>query len=84
MSSSYQKLKQENNLLKIQIAVLRNELGTVILCPDSYEAAEIKSRVIFQNDEIALLDMQTRKDRKPPYSTGGFIPYIENPIRLIK
>lgn len=31
MSSSYQKLKQENNLLKIQIAVLRNELGTSTL-----------------------------------------------------
>jgi len=83
MSSSYQKLKKENNKLKIQIAVLEDELGTVIICPDSYEAAEIRARVIFKKDTMVLVDMQTRKDRNPPYPTGGIIPYIINPHKII-
>jgi len=39
MSNSYHKLKQENSELRIKIAVLENELNTLVLRSDSFEAA---------------------------------------------
>lgn len=80
MSRSYQKLKQKNSELKAEIAVLRHELSTVILRPDSYEALEIKARglLVVGGAEVAFIPRG-----EPPYTTKGFIPYLQHPQKHI-
>ena len=85
MSNSYHKLKQENSELRIKIAVLENELNTLVLRSDSFEAAEITARVRLSDSfsRIGSWPLATRESN-PPFTTKGIIPYIQHPNKVIK
>lgn len=84
MGNSYKKLQEKNNQLDAEIKKLRNQLATVILKPDSIEAAEIKFTVKLWSD------LETQIWAGDPSETvikfnGFFQPIIhrEQEIRLV-